>query len=78
MATEPTGAAGETPRVDVVVIGAGLGGTAAATVIARAGYRVALVESHAVHPPKFRAEKLGATTGPCSSGSGWRPPPSRP
>lgn len=46
-------------QVDVAVIGAGLGGTAAATVIARAGHAVALIDSHAVFPQEFRAEKLG-------------------
>ena len=45
--------------VDVAVIGAGLGGTAAASLIARAGHRVALIDSHAVLPQEFRAEKLG-------------------
>lgn len=46
-------------RVDVAVIGAGLGGTAAASLIARAGHSVALIDSHAVFPQEFRAEKLG-------------------
>ena len=45
---------------DVVIVGAGLGGTAAASVLARAGHRVALVDTHAVYPAEFRAEKLGA------------------
>ncbi|WP_232631232.1 FAD-dependent oxidoreductase [Methylobacterium sp. Leaf118] len=59
MSMQPPGATGETLRVDVAVIGAGLGGTAVASVVARAGYGVALVDSHALHPPEFRAEKLG-------------------
>jgi 2-polyprenyl-6-methoxyphenol hydroxylase-like FAD-dependent oxidoreductase len=50
---------GDLDHVDVAVIGAGLGGTAAASLIARAGHRVALIDSHAVFPQEFRAEKLG-------------------
>ncbi len=46
-------------RADVVVIGAGLGGTAAATILARAGHEVVLIDSHAVLPQEFRAERLG-------------------
>lgn len=45
--------------VDVVIVGAGLAGTAAATVLARAGRSVALIDSHAVFPLEFRAEKFG-------------------
>lgn len=48
------------PAFDVVVIGAGLAGTSAATVLANAGHRVALVDFHAVHQNEFRAEKLGS------------------
>lgn len=50
---------GDLESVDVAVIGAGLGGTAAAALIARAGHGVALIDSHAVFPQEFRAEKLG-------------------
>jgi all-trans-retinol 13,14-reductase len=39
---------GETLRVDAVVIGAGLGGLGAAGYLAKEGYRVAVVEHHAV------------------------------
>lgn len=49
----------EAEHVDVAVIGAGLGGTAAASLIARGGHSVALIDSHAVFPQEFRAEKLG-------------------
>jgi 2-polyprenyl-6-methoxyphenol hydroxylase-like FAD-dependent oxidoreductase len=44
---------------DIIVIGAGLAGTSAALVLGEAGYRVALIDTHARHPPEFRAEKLG-------------------
>lgn len=44
---------------DAVIIGAGLAGTCAAIVLARAGHRVTLVEMRAVHPNEFRAEKMG-------------------
>ena len=45
--------------VDIIIIGAGLGGTSSAIVLARAGYDVALIDSHAAYPPEFRAEKMG-------------------
>ena len=45
--------------VDIIIIGAGLGGTSSAIVLARAGFDVALIDSHAVYPPEFRAEKMG-------------------
>lgn len=44
---------------EIVVVGAGLAGTAAATVLARAGRSVTLIDSHSVFPPEFRAEKFG-------------------
>ena len=46
--------------LDVTIIGAGLAGACAANVLARAGYSVAVVDTQAVHPAEFRAEKLGA------------------
>jgi 2-polyprenyl-6-methoxyphenol hydroxylase-like FAD-dependent oxidoreductase len=46
-------------EVDVVVVGAGLSGSAAAVTLGRAGYRVALVDRLAVCPPQFRVEKFG-------------------
>jgi 2-polyprenyl-6-methoxyphenol hydroxylase-like FAD-dependent oxidoreductase len=45
-------------HVDVVIVGAGLGGALAAAILARAGYAVALVDVHAVYPPDFRVEKI--------------------
>ena len=47
-------------QVDILVIGAGLAGTSAATVLAKTGHSVALVDIHAVHPNEFRTEKLSA------------------
>lgn len=55
--SEPAAAACQT--VDVVVIGAGLAGTCAAIVLAKAGRKVALIDARAVYPNEFRAEKLG-------------------
>lgn len=49
----------EVIRSDVLIIGAGLAGTSAAAVLARAGRSVTLVDIHAVYPPDFRAEKIG-------------------
>jgi len=45
-------------RVDVAIVGGGLSGSVLATVLGRAGIRVAVVDLHAVHPPEFKAEKL--------------------
>lgn len=44
---------------DVIIVGAGLAGTSAACNLAAAGHRVAIVDTHAVYPNEFRAEKLG-------------------
>ncbi|WP_019906655.1 NAD(P)/FAD-dependent oxidoreductase [Methylobacterium sp. 77] len=44
---------------DVIVIGAGLAGTTATIALAKAGYDTAIIDTHAVYPPDFRAEKLG-------------------
>jgi 2-polyprenyl-6-methoxyphenol hydroxylase-like FAD-dependent oxidoreductase len=45
--------------VDVAVVGAGLSGSVAAVTLARAGYRVALIDRHEICPPQFRVEKFG-------------------
>jgi 2-polyprenyl-6-methoxyphenol hydroxylase-like FAD-dependent oxidoreductase len=45
-------------HVDIVIVGAGLGGAFAAAILGRAGYAVALVDVHAVYPPDFRVEKI--------------------
>jgi 2-polyprenyl-6-methoxyphenol hydroxylase-like FAD-dependent oxidoreductase len=44
---------------DVAVVGGGLSGTLAAITLGRAGYRVALIDRHAVQPEEFRVEKIG-------------------
>jgi 2-polyprenyl-6-methoxyphenol hydroxylase-like FAD-dependent oxidoreductase len=44
---------------DVAVVGAGLSGTLAAITLGKAGYRVALIDRHAVYPEEFRVEKIG-------------------
>ncbi|MFD1984127.1 FAD-dependent oxidoreductase [Mesorhizobium newzealandense] len=46
-------------EVDVAIVGAGLAGTTLATVLGRAGRKVALIDPHQTHPDEFRAEKLG-------------------
>lgn len=43
---------------DVVIIGSGISGTLAATALGRAGYKVVLIDRHAVYPADFRAEHL--------------------
>ena len=51
-------------EVDIAIVGGGLSGSLAAVVLGRKGYRVALLDRHAVHPPEFRAEKIaGAQVG---------------
>jgi 2-polyprenyl-6-methoxyphenol hydroxylase-like FAD-dependent oxidoreductase len=51
-------------EVDVAIVGGGLSGSLAAVILGRKGYRVALLDRHAEHPPEFRAEKIaGAQVG---------------
>jgi 2-polyprenyl-6-methoxyphenol hydroxylase-like FAD-dependent oxidoreductase len=45
-------------QTDIAIIGAGLGGSLAAVVLARAGYRVALIDRYRAYPPEFRVEKF--------------------
>lgn len=45
--------------VDVAIIGAGVAGSTAAAALANRGVSVALIASHARHPPEYRAEKIG-------------------
>ncbi|WP_439544281.1 FAD-dependent oxidoreductase [Hyphomicrobium sp.] len=43
---------------DVAIVGAGLAGSVAATMLARAGHAVAVIDPHASYPDEFRCEKL--------------------
>ncbi len=45
-------------EADIVIIGAGLCGSAAAVVLGRAGYRVVLIDRQAASPPLFRVEAV--------------------
>jgi 2-polyprenyl-6-methoxyphenol hydroxylase-like FAD-dependent oxidoreductase len=45
-------------RTDVVIAGGGLAGSIAASMLARAGHSVVLVDPHATYPPDLRCEKL--------------------
>ncbi|TGS45255.1 FAD-binding protein, partial [bacterium M00.F.Ca.ET.179.01.1.1] len=47
-------------EVDVAIVGAGMAGTTMATVLGKAGRKVALIDPHRVHHDEFRAEKIGA------------------
>jgi 2-polyprenyl-6-methoxyphenol hydroxylase-like FAD-dependent oxidoreductase len=57
-ALPPGPGAPKTREADVVVIGAGLCGASAAVLLGRAGYRVVLVDRHAVCPSQFRLEHI--------------------
>ncbi len=46
------------PIADVLVVGSGISGTLAATILGQAGLDVYLIDRHAVYPPDFRAEHL--------------------
>jgi 2-polyprenyl-6-methoxyphenol hydroxylase-like FAD-dependent oxidoreductase len=48
----------ETITTDVAIVGGGLAGSLAAAVLARAGYRVVLIDKRAVYPEEFRVEKI--------------------
>lgn len=46
------------PEFDVIVVGAGFAGAAAATVLGRERLRVALIDPRREYPPEFKAEKI--------------------
>jgi 2-polyprenyl-6-methoxyphenol hydroxylase-like FAD-dependent oxidoreductase len=46
---------------DIAIVGAGLSGTVAASVLARAGYSVGLIDRNEVAAPEFRVEKIAGT-----------------
>src|ERR1044072_8909212 len=48
-------------QTDIVIAGGGLAGSAAAAMLARAGYGGALIDPHESYPPDFRAEKIDGT-----------------
>lgn len=45
-------------QFDVVIVGAGLAGSMSASMIARAGHSVAIVDPNEVYPDEFRCEKI--------------------
>src|SRR4051812_21664480 len=49
---------GQPHQADVAIVGGGLSGVVAAVVLGRAGYRVTLIDRHAVYPAEFRVEKI--------------------
>ena len=49
----------ESIEADVAIVGAGLAGSLARAVLARAGYRVVLIDKRTVPPDEFRVEKIG-------------------
>jgi 2-polyprenyl-6-methoxyphenol hydroxylase-like FAD-dependent oxidoreductase len=53
----PSGS-GTLKSAHIAIIGAGLSGSLAAVVLARAGHRVTLIDKHSVYPKQFRVEKI--------------------
>ncbi|WGR98498.1 FAD-dependent monooxygenase [Bradyrhizobium sp. ISRA443] len=51
----------EVIETDIAIIGAGLSGSLAGAVLARAGYRVVLIDKRTVPPHEFRVEKIAGT-----------------
>jgi len=57
--TQPIAACeAEIIETDVAIVGAGLAGSLARAVLARAGYRVVLIDKRSIPPDEFRVEKL--------------------
>ncbi|QIG94365.1 MULTISPECIES: FAD-dependent oxidoreductase [unclassified Bradyrhizobium] len=57
--TRPIATCGaEVIEADVAIVGAGLAGSLARAVLARAGYRVVLIDKRAIPPDEFRVEKI--------------------
>ncbi len=50
--------AAEVIETDVAIVGAGLAGSLARAVLARAGYRVLLIDKRQIPPDEFRVEKI--------------------
>ncbi len=48
----------EIQDVDIAIVGGGLSGSTAAVVLGRAGYKVVVIDNHAIYPNLFKAEKL--------------------
>ena len=46
------------PDFEIIIVGAGFAGAAAATVLGREGFGVALIDPRPEYPPEFKAEKL--------------------
>ena len=44
--------------LDVVIVGEGFAGAAAAILLSRAGFHIATIDKHAVCRPEFRAEQI--------------------
>jgi 2-polyprenyl-6-methoxyphenol hydroxylase-like FAD-dependent oxidoreductase len=48
-------------QTDIVIAGGGLAGSTAAAMLARDGFDVVLVDTHAIYPPELRCEKIDGT-----------------
>lgn len=55
---EQHSAEGPKRAVDVAIVGAGLAGSIAATMLSRAGHSVAIIDPHKTYPDDFRCEKF--------------------